>query len=180
MQAELKQKIWFEIVEWTKSLVFAAVVGVLILLFARPSFVIGPSMEPTFYDKAVVLVQKISYLMDEPKRYDVVVAKTNLPLNQWMDKNVIKRVIGLPGDHILIQDGRVVINGTVVDEPYVRDGMTNGHFEGTVPEDHVFVMGDNRLNSNDSRGSDIGYIAYDDLKGKVYFQLFPFSQIGKI
>ncbi|MCK8060981.1 MULTISPECIES: signal peptidase I [unclassified Fusibacter] len=178
MTNETKQKIKNEIKEWTKSLLFALAVGGLILLFARPSFIIGPSMEPTFHDKTVVLVEKISYITGEPQMGDIIVAKTGIELNSFMNKSVIKRVIGLSGDHILIKDGLVEINGKVIDENYIRDGFTNGTFEGTVPENHVFIMGDNRVNSNDSRYSEIGYVPIGDIKGKVYFRIFPFNEIA--
>jgi signal peptidase I len=177
MKSETKQKIITEIKEWTKSLVFALLVGGLILLFARPSFIIGPSMEPTFHDKSVVLVEKISYLTGEPKQGDIIVAKTEIELNSFMNKSVIKRVIGLPGDHIVIENGQVAVNETLLNEPYIRDGFTNGTFDGIVPPDHVFIMGDNRVNSNDSRYGEISYVPFGDIKGKVYFRVFPFNEI---
>ena len=175
-----KERLMQELIEWGKSLAFALVVGMLILVFARPSFIIGPSMEPTFQDKTVVLVEKISYLMHKPERYDIIVAKTTLPLNRFMNKSVIKRIVGLPGDQVAVIDGRVFVNGAPIEESYIKDGYTDGSFEGTVPEGHYFIMGDNRLNSNDSRKDAIGYVPFGDIKGKVYFRVFPFDVIGAI
>lgn len=177
---EFRKKVIHELVEWTKSLIFALVVGAIILVFARPSFIIGPSMEPTFHDKTVVLVEKVSYMLHKPERYDIVVAKTTLPLNRFMNKSVIKRVIGLPGDRIAVIDGKVFVNDELIEERYIKDGYTDGAFEGTVPEGHYFIMGDNRLNSNDSRKTDIGYVPFGDIKGKVYFRIFPFGEFGAI
>lgn len=178
MQIETKQKIITELIEWGKSLAFALIIGALVLVFARPSFIIGPSMLPTFHDKTVVLVEKISYLTGEPKRGDIIVAKTGLPLNRFMNKSVIKRIIGLPGDTISVVDGVVFVNNEAQIEPYLQDGYTNGDYSGTVPEGHIFIMGDNRLNSNDSRSEDIGFVPFSDIKGKVYFRIFPFAEFG--
>lgn len=175
-----RQKFIQELVEWAKSLAFALIIGLLILVFARPSFIIGPSMEPTFHDKTVVLVEKISYMLHKPERFDIVVAKTTLPLNRFMNKSVIKRIVGLPGDHVVVLDGSVYVNDELVLEPYIKDGYTDGTFDGVVPDNHYFIMGDNRLNSNDSRKDAIGYVPFEDIKGKVYFRVFPFPEFGTI
>ncbi len=171
-------KLIIEIVEWAKAIGFALLVGALIIVFARPSLIIGPSMEPTFEEKQLVLVEKVSYFMHAPKRGDVIVAQTDLPLNRWFKKAVIKRVIGLPGDFIKIDGGQVFINGEKYFEAYIKDGYTPIDGEWLVPEHSVFVMGDNRLNSNDSRRSAIGYIDFSAIKGKVYLRVFPFNQIS--
>ncbi len=175
--AEPKSKLMIEIIEWAKSIAFALFVGGLLILFARPSLIIGPSMENTFHDKDLVLVEKISYLTGEPKRGDIVICQTNLPLNRFMNKAIIKRVIGLAGDEIIVSDGRVSLNGEMLTEDYVGDNPTYGNGIWTVPENSVFVMGDNRPNSNDSRNPVIGFIAKDQIKGKVYFRVFPFDQM---
>jgi len=176
----LKKKLLNELKEWAKALTFALFVGALVILFARPSFINGPSMEPSFYDKSVVLVEKISYMMDEPERLDIVVTTSSLPWKFSMTKNLIKRVIGLPGDHILISEGQLFVNSELVYEPYLKTQFTTGTFEGVVPTNHYFVMGDNRAISSDSRNGDIGYISKADIKGKVYFRIFPFADYGKI
>ncbi len=170
-------KIIVEVMEWAKSIIFALCVGAVIVLFARPSMVIGPSMEPTFHTKELVLVEKVSYMLHQPQRGDVIVAQTQLPLNWFSKKAVIKRVIGLPGDMIQISGGAVFINGEKQFESYIKDNYTPIEGEWVVPEHKIFVMGDNRNNSNDSRHDQIGYIDYSDIKGKVYLRVFPFDKI---
>ncbi len=170
-------KIMIELIEWAKSIVFALCIGLLVIVFARPSLIIGPSMEPTFYDKQVVLVEKVSYFLHEPQRGDVIVAQTDMPLNKWFKKAIIKRVIGLPGDIIKIYDGDVYINGNKYYESYTKDGYTLIDGEWIVPEHSLFVMGDNRNNSNDSRREQVGYIDFSSIKGKVYLRVFPFNRI---
>ncbi len=170
-------KLYIELVEWAKSIAFALVIGALVLVFARPSLIIGPSMEPTFLDKQVVLVEKVSYFTGQPQRGDVIVAKTQLPLNKFFNKSIIKRVVGLPGDVIRVADGEVFINGVKYYESYIRDGFTPGDGEWQVPQHSVFVMGDNRANSNDSRRTEVGFIDFSKIQGKVYLRVFPFNQI---
>ncbi len=170
-------KLMIELIEWAKSIAFALCVGALVIAFARPSLIIGPSMEPTFYNKQVVLVEKVSYMLHQPQRGDVIVAQTDLPLNRWFKKAIIKRVIGLPGDIIKIADGDVYINGSKYYESYIKDGYTLIDGEWIVPEHSLFVMGDNRNNSNDSRREQVGYIDFSKIKGKVYLRIFPFNMI---
>ncbi len=167
-----------ELIEWAKSIAFALCIGALIIVFARPSLIIGPSMEPTFEEGQLVLVEKVSYFLHEPKRGDIIVAQTNLPLNRWFKKSVIKRVIGLPGDVIKIEDGAVYINGERYYETYTKDEYTLIGGEWQVPEHSIFVMGDNRNSSNDSRSSSVGYIDYSAIKGKVYLRIFPFNRFS--
>lgn len=175
--SDFKSKFIAELIDWVKSIAFAIVIGSFVLVFARPSLIIGPSMEPTFQDKNLVLVEKVSYFLHKPNRGDVIVAKTDIPMNAWMNKSVIKRVVGLPGDTVKIDDGVVYINGERYYENYLKDDYINWNGEWLVPEEHYFVMGDNRNNSSDSRNENIGAIEFSEIQGKVYFRLFPFNEI---
>lgn len=163
--------------EWLKTITTALIISALIIIFARPSAIIGASMEPTLNGGNLVLVEKVSKLSHTLKRGDIIVARTELPLFLFIKKNVIKRIIGLPGDSIEIKANQVFVNGQLLTEPYIKAGMTNGTFFGTVPEDHYFIMGDNRLVSSDSRNPEIGFIDQQQIEGKVYLRLFPFNEI---
>ena len=96
----------------------------------------------------------------------------------WQNKMLVKRVIGLPGDTIVMdRDGRVSVNGTPLDEPYVPEyslGQCDVEFPYEVPDHCIFILGDNRLLSVDSRNSDIGSIGTDQIIGKVLFRIWPF------
>lgn len=175
-----KEKLKKEVKEWLRALAFALVIVGLIFVFARPSFVIGPSMEPTLDDGSVVLVEKVSYLTGQPQAFEIVVTSSNLPWKFFLTKNIIKRVIGLPGDHLRISEGLVYVNGVLIDEEYIKEPYTRGDFDGLVPEGHYFIMGDNRGISNDSRSSEVGFVPREDIKGKVYFRVFPFGDLGPV
>ncbi|MEG0578226.1 MAG: signal peptidase I, partial [Bacilli bacterium] len=89
-----------------------------------------------------------------------------------------KRVISLPGEHIVIKDGEVFIDGKKLNENYLHGVNTDGNIDMIVPQNHIFTMGDNRPNSGDSR--EIGTINIDDVIGKVDIRLYPFNKIGTV
>ncbi len=125
----------------------------------------GSSMNPTLEDKQYLLINNISYFLDDPAYGDVIVF--NHPNN---DLNLIKRVIGVPGDHIDIQNHQVIINGNVLDEPYIQAPPRNsGSWD--VPEESYFVMGDNRNNSSDSRSW--SYLPEENIVGRSLLVYWP-------
>lgn len=133
------------------------------------------SMVPTLQPGDRVLVNKLAYLMAEPRSGDLVFFENP----DVEGELVIKRVVGLPGDEISVRDGVVFVNGERRDESYVDYRLTDGSFYGpeTVPKGHVFVMGDNRYNSLDSRY--FGPIPEDELLGEVSRRLWPPDRVGK-
>jgi len=186
----LKSEAW----EWTKALLIAfALVAIMRWLLFTPTIVSGPSMEPNFIDGERLIVNKIIYTFRKPERGEVIVF--HAPEN----KDYIKRVIGVPGDRLKIDGDTVYINGESLAEPYIQaeiDQMqaqglqynTRSHHlvdgkieEVTVPEDHVFVLGDNRPNSKDSRWDSVGFIPMDEIVGRadvVFWPLTKFRFIG--
>jgi signal peptidase I len=96
-------------------------------------------------------------------------------------KNLIKRVIGLPGDVLSIHDDAVYRNDERLFEPYTKDGVTLGEMtQIIVPADAIFVMGDNREKSTDSRSEEVGFVPIEKVSGKVVFRLFPISSAGRV
>jgi signal peptidase I len=92
----------------------------------------------------------------------------------------VKRVIGLPYEHLVIKDSKVYIDDKHLEEDYLIDAYTDGDIDIIIPSDHIFVMGDNRENSDDSRKSYIGTISLDDILGKVFVRMYPFNKGGQI
>ena len=138
------------------------------------SVVRGSSMAPRIHDGDRILIDHFSYMFAEVHRGDIVVLK--YPLDPSVD--YIKRVIGLPGDEILLEDGRVWVNGDLVDEPYVDvpDNMTRMRVR--VKPAHFFVLGDNRRRSCDSR--EFGLVPKDYVRGKVEVRVWPLARLGPI
>lgn len=169
MNAEnsLSREIW----EWVKAIVFAVGMALIIrILLFTPIVVDGESMKPTLEDGERLIVNKVVYLLGEPERGDIIVFQA-APGKDW-----IKRVIGKPGDLIEVQDGKLYINGELYPEPYL-DQNSDYRMENIkvkVPENELFVMGDNRPNSRDSRS--IGTIPIDSVVGRAEFVFWPIKE----
>lgn len=126
----------------------------------------GPSMQPNLYAGYRVMTEKISYYLHQPRRGDVVVVER--PENEG---NLIKRVMGLPGEMIEVRDGHTYINGEPVDEPWVAHFGGRNYPPTRIPVDYVFILGDNRPVSRDSR--DIGPVQIDSIIGRGWFVYWP-------
>ena len=173
-----------ELLEWIRDIAIAIIIALIILVFLKPIIIQQESMEPNFNPGDYVITSRQAYtLFGEPKRGDVIVFKTELKDEEGKNKNLIKRVIGLPGDVVSMKDGYLYINDELLDEPYVKEqGISDLVIGGDmapviVPEGMLFCCGDNRGVSLDSRS--IGPIAIDSVVGKVKIRLYPFNQIKR-
>ena len=177
--------------EWVAVIGGAIVIAVVVRTFVFQTFWIPtPSMSPTLVKNDRVIVNKLSYKFHDPNRGDVVVFERPPSEPPSSTKDLIKRVIGLPGDRVSILDGDVLIDGRVLEEPYVHGKITEfddscgpGDVTGIntaegfeVPEGHLFVMGDNRTNSHDGRC--FGPIDQDLVVGRAFFIIWPPSKAG--
>lgn len=167
------------LLSWIRDIVIAVVIAAVILAFFKPIIVQQESMQPNFYSGDYVITSRQSYrLFGEPQRGDVIVFKSGLYDENGKQKNLIKRIVGLPGDTVEIKAGDVYINGELLQEEYVAEQGLSGEMEAvTVPEGRLFVMGDNRRVSQDSRSAAVGTIDMDTIVGKVVIRLYPFSEI---
>ena len=153
----------------------------LYLLVFQPHKIKGSSMDPNFKDAEYLLTDKVSYRFGIPKRGDVIVFKA-----PGLDgEEFIKRIIGLPGEKISLQQSKIYINGKVLDETYISSDKYTGPGafldEGkqiTIPTDNYFVMGDNRPHSSDSRSW--GLVPKNDISGKAWFVYWPVNQMGTV
>jgi signal peptidase I len=160
-------------------LVILLVSFVLVFGFVRP-FVVeafwipSASMVPTLKYGDRVLVNKFIYRFTEPQRGDVIVFKSV----QGEDEDLIKRVVGVHGDKISVRGGRLFVNGEPQKEPYVNKKYPDRSFYGPtiVPKDHIFAMGDNRANSQDSRI--FGPVPYKNIEGEAFLRFWPPARIG--
>ncbi|CAN5359443.1 signal peptidase I [soil metagenome] len=148
------------------------------LLVLQPHKINGESMESNFHDAEYILTEKVTYYFNSPKRGDVIVFKAPPDGHD----EYIKRIIGLPGDTVMVQNCKVYVNGNMLTEKYLPENLcTNpGDFatEGvtlTVPADHYFVMGDNRPHSLDSRFQQVGFIGKDKFTGRAWIVYWPLN-----
>jgi signal peptidase I len=177
--------LWFELRSLLRDIVFAGVIAILIVVFViQPVRVEGQSMMPRLHDQDRIFVNKFLYPLrewlgdKEPiKRGDIVV----LLYPEDPSKSYIKRVVGLPGERVEIEDGRLFINGQQIDESYLDPAYlstdsTNGPVD--VKAHHYFVMGDNRRNSSDSRYW--GLVPEKYIYGQAVFRYYPFSPFERV
>lgn len=162
-----------------KDIIVALIIVFVITAVIKPTIVKEHSMEPTLYENNYLLINKLAYKLGDEKKGDIIVFRSSLEDDRGNMKLLIKRIIGLPGDTVDIMDGDVYINGQKLEEDYLNDGTTSGQLvDYVVPDDHFFVMGDNRLVSIDSRDPSVGCVPSDTILGKAFVRLYPFNEIG--
>ena len=181
-----------ELIEWGKAFIFAAVVVFIFNIFFGTTTVFSTSMYPTLIEKDIVLLTKLG----EPERGDIVSFKSDLAIgkeslkllnpiqrlmvNEDSKKNLIKRVIGLPGDEIKVSDGQVYVNGVLLNEPYISSYTTGEVYIEALGDNMYFLMGDNRTGSLDSRSDSVGPVDGNTIFGKVLVRIFPFNRMGEV
>ena len=142
--------------------------------------VIGSSMEPTLQSADNLIVEKITYRFRDPQRYDIIV----VPYKYLKKTYYIKRIIGLPGETVYIDsEGNIYINDELLEESYGKETILNAGLASTpitLGDDEYFVMGDNRNDSQDSRDPSVANIKRDDIIGRAWVRIWPFSKFGKI
>jgi signal peptidase I len=158
-----------------ETVVPALLIAVGINLFlAQATQVQGQSMEPNLHTAQRLVVEKVTYRFHGPRRGDIVV----IDLPEAGPELLIKRVIAMPGETISSRNGQVSVNGELLEEPYVTHPGGRDVTEQVVPPLHVFVMGDNRQFSNDSRN--FGPVPIDDIVGRAWFSYWPLEFLGLV
>lgn len=167
-----------EIFDWAESIVFSLGIVVLIFTFIfRPVGVDGPSMQNTLHGGERVIICNINY---KPQKGDIIVLSTKA-----VQQPIIKRVIAVGGQTVNINfdTHKVYVDGKELHEPYIKEPTAlvgNVTFPTVVPRNCVFVMGDNRNNSYDSRFQEIGMVKDENILGRAVFRIFPFNKMGKL
>ncbi len=168
-----------EVFSWMIEILLAIVLAFTFVYFiGLRTSVVGQSMSPTLVSGDEILVNRFVYKVTDPKRGDIIVF---LPNGNEKSHYYVKRVIGVPGDTVLIQNGAVYINGEVYKEEIEAAAIEEAGLaseEITLDSDEYFVLGDNRNNSEDSRYANIGNIKKDYIIGKAWFRVAPFSSFG--
>jgi len=185
LMAEKKASDWLS---WFKIIIIALVFALVVRKFIfSPIIVEGPSMQPTLYSQDQMIVNKFQYYFQEPQRFDIIVFHAS------EQKDFIKRVIGLPGEHVAVKDDVLYIDHEPIDQSFLPTTSSNQNFfhintadfsleklngnYDTIPEGFIFVLGDNRHNSTDSRHNDVGLVPIDEVVGKTNVIYWPPSRI---
>ncbi|MCI1882758.1 MAG: signal peptidase I [Sporolactobacillus sp.] len=178
-----------EFFAWFKAIGLAILIVVIVRTFILGNYIVdGPSMMPTLHNSDRLIVNKINYRFAEPKRFDVII------FHATQNDDYVKRVIGLPGDTIRYTNDRLYINDKPVDEPFLDQykrqlltGQLTWNFtlkgltgKSRVPKGKLFVMGDNRRNSIDSRALPYHFISEKEVVGKVDLRYWPLKRFGII
>jgi signal peptidase I len=162
--------------ELLETILPALLIALLINIFiGQATRVEGQSMEPNLHSEQRLVVEKLSYRFHGPQRFDIVVLK----VPSQGEELLIKRVIGLPGETVEIRDGQVYVDGNLLEEPFTDQSTHPGRNSTvTVPPLHIYVMGDNRDRSNDSRS--FGPVPIDNIVGRAWLSYWPVEQIGLV
>jgi len=167
----------FNFFNFLKTIALIVILAFIIRIFLiQPYIVEGQSMEPSFKDRDYLITEKVTYHFQNPSRGEVIIFHPS----EDSRTNYIKRVIGLPGESVLIRDGSVYINGEPLNEPYISSNegtlLPSGtQMDITLTQDQFFVLGDNRNHSRDSR--ELGPIPKKNIVSHVWFRLYPFDAI---
>lgn len=177
------KEIWKEIISTLLYLaVVACAVFFVITFVGQRTLVSGDSMEPTLSDGDNLIVDKLTYRFQDPERFDIIV----FPFQYAEKTYYIKRIIGLPGETVKIdEEGKIYINGEVLKESYGREVIQKENIglaaeEILLGEDEYFVLGDNRNNSLDSRRPEVGNIKREDILGRTWVKIWPLSEMEVI
>jgi signal peptidase I len=173
MSEEKEEKSWQDKAsEWLISIIIAVGLALFIRTFlVEPYMVSGPSMRPTLQNAERLIVNRLVYRLREPRKGEIIVFK--YPSDTRRD--FIKRVIAVGGDTIEIRDGKTFVNGEALNETYIKEPFHTNYPKVTVPKGFIFVMGDNRNNSEDSRYADVGFVDLNLVKGKAALVFWPFT-----
>jgi signal peptidase I len=164
-----------EILSWVKMIVSAFLIAMVLRTFVFQMALVNQiSMNPTLYEGQMLVISKINYFIGDPQRGDIIVLK-----DEAENKLLIKRVIGLPGEEIQVQNGKVYIDTKEL-QPDYTSFPTYAYTQDTwtLPQGEYFVMGDNREHSRDSRSEDVGLVARTNIIGKAVFRIWPLNKLG--
>lgn len=186
----MKEKIKLEIIEWSKSIVFSVVIVAILNIFIASTMVYSISMNPTLVEKDLLILKRTKNV----EIGDIVSFKSELRITESdLDdlniiqkiktsagdrKNLIKRVIGVPGDKLEIKDNLVYINDELLEEDYINNPTDGNVYIEVIPKGKYFLMGDNRNYSLDSRSDRVGLVDEEEIIGSVMIRVYPFNRIS--
>lgn len=162
---------------WLSNLLIIAVIALFLTeLFGMQHVVSGSAMRDTILDQDIVLIDKFTYLVSDPQRFDIILFEDETGTLS------VKRIIGLPGETVQIVDGNILINGMVLENTPIGEILVSGRAQDEIvlDEDTYFVLGDNPSSSDDSRFENVKDVSRSSIIGKVWFCIYPLSSVGMI
>lgn len=170
MTREKKEKVKKEIISWVKTIIAAVIIAIIANTFIIVNAKVPTgSMENTIMSNDRIIAFRFSYKFSEPERGDIIVFKYP------DDENIlyVKRIIGLPGESLMMMDGEVYIDGEALEEPYLKEDAYGTYGPYVIPDGHYFMMGDNRNLSWDSRFWENTFVPEENILGKGVFRYYP-------
>lgn len=159
-----------ELGEWTRSIILAIIIAVVIRMFFFETFLVdGTSMFPTLQHNERLVVNKAVYYFREPEQGEIIVFN----YQPRPRRDFIKRVVAIEGETVEIKDGSLFVNDEILEEPYIENNTMRDFGPVDIPEEHLFVLGDNRNNSMDSRDSEVGAVSFEQVRGKAMVVFWP-------
>ena len=172
-------KILAYIREWVIIILIAAAIAITLTIFVFDTRIVPTgSMRTTIIENDRMINYKLAYISSPPQRGDIIVFEPPPELNESDD--LLKRIIGLPGETVEIKNGGVYINDELLDEPYLQSKPTYTFAKIGIPEGYYFVLGDNRNSSFDSHAWLNPYVPAENIKGKIVFRYWPLSRFGTV
>ncbi len=166
-----------KVLELVKFMAISLIIAVFIINFIFQIVTVkGESMIPTLQNNDKLILERVTYRIASVKKGDIVVVKYPADIRE----RIIKRVIAVGGDRVKISHNILYINGETINEYYRNEAFMKDYNEVLVPQGSVFILGDNRNFSNDSRSNDIGFVKLNLLEGKAIIRLYPFNKMGRI
>lgn len=160
--------------DWLIAIIIAAVIAFGVRTFIFETYIVdGDSMQPTFQTNNHLIVDKISYRLRKPVKGDILVFK--YPADP--SRQFIKRVIATEGDTVEILNGQVIVNDQILSEPYILQKTEDNYHKVTIPAGRIFVLGDNRNNSEDSRFPHVGLVPLELIQGKAMLEIWPLDKM---
>ena len=160
--------------DWLIAIIIAAVIALGVRTFIFETYIVdGDSMQPTFQTNNHLIVDKVRYRLHKPVKGDILVFK--YPADP--SRQFIKRVIATEGDTVAIMNGQVIVNDQILSEPYVLEKTEDNYHTVTIPKGRIFVLGDNRNNSEDSRFPHVGLVSLDLIQGQVLVEIWPLNEL---